>query len=59
MDNQDTTFSQQLARQIRIQDIQGGWRRASSLRLDEFEQLWNETANEIRGWKNFKESNNF
>lgn len=57
MDNQDTTFSQQLARQIRIRDLQGRWRRVASLSLDDFEELWNETAGEIREWQGFGKSN--
>ncbi len=52
MDNQDRIFSRQLARQIRIRDLQGRWRRVSSLSLTDFEQLWNETADEIREWEN-------
>ena len=59
MDNQDTTISGQLARQIRIRDIQRQWRRVSSLRLVEFNQLWNETAQEKREWKDFNESKNY
>ena len=35
MNQQDTTFSQQLAQQLRIRDLQGRWRRVSSLSLDE------------------------
>ena len=48
MDNQDTTLSQQLADHIRIQDLQGRWRRVSHLSIADFEQLWNDTTSEIR-----------
>lgn len=48
MNQQDPIFSQQLARQIRVRDLQGRWRRVSSLNFEEFEQLWNETSSEIR-----------
>ncbi len=57
MDKQDRTFSHQLARQLRIQDLQGRWRRVSSLSLADFEELWNETAGEIREWKGSEEFN--
>lgn len=46
MDNQN------LARQIKIRDLQGRWRKVSSLSLADFEQLWNETSGEIREWDN-------
>ncbi len=52
MDNQDSTLSQELAHHIRIRDLQGRWRKVSSLSLADFEQLWNETTDEIREWEN-------
>ena len=54
MNQQDTTLSQQLAHQIRIRDLQGRWRRVSSLSLDEFEQLWNDTTHELREGNHLK-----
>ena len=58
MDNQPTTFQQLLSHQIKIRDLQGRWRRVSSLSETEIEQLWNETAREIRGKETFKEPAN-
>ncbi len=55
MDKQDTTHSQQLAHHIRIRDLQGRWRRVSSLSLTDFEQLWNDTTNEIRDSRSLEE----
>ena len=53
MDKQkNPSFSQNLARQIKIRDLQGRWRRVSSLSLADFEELWNETAGELREWEN-------
>jgi hypothetical protein len=57
MSKQDRTFSQHLARQIRIRDLQGRWRRVASLSLDDFEQLWNKTAGGIRESQGFGKSN--
>ncbi len=56
MDNQNQVFSQDLARQIKIRDLQGRWRRVSSLSLTDFEQLWNDTASEIRDSRSLEES---
>ena len=58
MDNQNQVFSQNLARQIKIRDLQGRWRRVSSLSLTDFEQLWNDTTNEIRDSRSLDESRN-
>ncbi len=58
MDKQDTTRSQQLAHHIRIQDLQGRWRRVSHLSIADFEQLWNDTTSEIRESPSGEESIN-
>ena len=47
MSHPNEILPQLLARQIRIRNLQERWNRVSSLSLEEFEQLWNETANEI------------
>ncbi len=57
MNQQDRALSQQLAQQLRIRDLQGRWRRVSSLSLDEFEQLWNDTTHELREGNHLKISN--
>ena len=51
MDNRQTTFQELLSRQIKIRDLQGQWRRISSLSTTEIEQLWDETANEMNKWR--------
>ena len=58
MDKQDPIFSQQLARQLRIRDLQCRWRKVSNLNLTDFEQLWNETAHELRKEKRLEKSRN-
>ncbi|MGB0910278.1 MAG: hypothetical protein ACPGYT_07935 [Nitrospirales bacterium] len=56
MDNRQTTFQELLSRQIKIRDLQGQWRRISSLSTTEIEQLLDETVREANTWNNPQES---
>ncbi len=58
MNNQHANFQQLLIHQIKIRDLQGRWRRISSLNEIEIEQLWNETNNEIGEWENHDQLTN-
>ncbi len=55
MDNQITTVQLQLTHQITIRELQGRWRRVSSLNDTGIEQIWNKTTRETCERKTPKE----